>query len=57
MFTPIPGEMIQFDEHISFNGLKPPTHLLDFVQCDLPNTPRKINMEPDYYPQLKRKIS
>ena len=25
LFTPIPGEMIQFDEHIFQNELKPPT--------------------------------
>ena len=25
LFSPLPGEMIQFDEHIFSNGLKPPT--------------------------------
>ena len=28
IFTPIPGEMIQFDEHILPDGLKPPTREL-----------------------------
>ena len=35
IFTPICGEMIQFDEHVFSKGLKPPTrciylHLVDF---------------------------
>ena len=40
ILTPILGEMIQFDQHIISNGLKPPTRWIDDVKSSSSPTPR-----------------
>ena len=45
VFLPLPGEMIQFDEHIFENGLKPPTSVgLRKTMKELVGNERSTNM-------------